>query len=236
MSELYHIYCDESRHLERDDQPIMLLGAVTCPVSKVRTTARRLRELKQDHGISPFAELKWTRVSPSKVGLYVDVVDYFFDTEDLEFRAVVVDKSVLDHDRFEQDHDMFYYKMYFQLLKVLLSPGANYRVFLDLKDTLGGQKVKRLHEVLANSMYDFRRQIVQSIQIVRSHEVEQIQLCDILLGGVGYGNLPAEMRQSDAKEAVVSRIQDRSGYSLRRSTLLRERKLNLLHWRPAEAR
>ena len=30
MSETYNIYCDESCHLENDDKPVMLLGAIWC--------------------------------------------------------------------------------------------------------------------------------------------------------------------------------------------------------------
>jgi hypothetical protein len=35
-------------------------------------------------------------------------------------------------------------------------------------------------------MYDFRRDILKPIQTVRSHEVQILQLCDILLGAVSY--------------------------------------------------
>ena len=37
-------------------------------------------------------------------------------------------------------------------------------------------KVTKLHEVLANSLYDFSRQIIERVQLVRSHEVELMQL------------------------------------------------------------
>lgn len=235
MANLYNIYCDESRHLENDGEPIMLLGALMCPVSAVQGTAARIRQIKQAHGLPDYFELKWSKVSPAKVQFYLDVVDYFFDAADLGFRTLVVpNKDNLDHDRFDQTHDDFYYKMYFQLLKVMLDPGSRYRIYLDMKDTHGGRKVEKLHEVISNSLYDFSRKIVEWIQIVRSEEVLHVQLADLLLGAIGYARLGLDT--SPAKLALVQRIRDRSGYSLTRSTLLRETKLNLFYWIPREER
>ena len=36
MPEIYNVYCDESCHLEHDHQNVMALGAVWCPLDKVR--------------------------------------------------------------------------------------------------------------------------------------------------------------------------------------------------------
>ena len=46
MSESFNIYCDESCHLPNDGQPLMVLGAVWCPVDKSREISVRLREIK----------------------------------------------------------------------------------------------------------------------------------------------------------------------------------------------
>jgi hypothetical protein len=234
MSEVFNVYCDESCHLENDGQKAMVLGAVWCPLAKTREIAIRLREIKQKHGVAPNFEAKWTKVSPGKVSLYLDLVDYFFDDDDLHFRALIVpDKSKLRHDAFPgQDHDAWYYKMYFDMLKVIIRPDARYRVYLDVKDTRGAQKVVKLHEVLCNNMYDFSREVIERLQLVHSHEVEQLQLADLLIGAVGYIN--RGLNANAGKTALVERIQRRSGYLLTRTTLYREDKLNLFRWHAAE--
>lgn len=234
MSETFNVYCDESCHLENDGQKAMVLGAVWCPLGKTRAIAIRLREIKQKHGLAPNFEAKWTKVSPGKVSLYVDLVDYFFDDDDLHFRALIVpDKSKLRHDAFPgQAHDTWYYKMYFDMLKVIIRPDAQYRVYLDIKDTRGAQKVAKLHEVLCNNMYDFSREVIERVQLVHSHEVEQLQLADLLIGAVGYIN--RGLHGNAGKAALVSRIKQRSGYALTMTTLYREEKLNLFRWRAAE--
>ena len=43
--ELINIYCDESCHLERDGEPIMVLGAVSCPAAAVKQTHREILEI-----------------------------------------------------------------------------------------------------------------------------------------------------------------------------------------------
>ena len=142
MSEIFNIYCDESCHLENDRQKAMVLGAVWCPLDKTREIAVRLREIKKKHGMPAPFEVKWTKVSPAKKDLYLDLIDYFFDDDDLHFRALIVpDKAKLRHDAFPgQDHDTWYYKMYFDMLKVILRPDARYRIYLDIKDTRGAKK------------------------------------------------------------------------------------------------
>ena len=172
MSQTFNIYCDESCHLEHDKQPVMVLGAIWCPLGKTRDIAKRLREIKTRFGLAPDFELKWTKVSPAKKEFYLEVLDYFFDDDDLHFRALIVtDKTKLEHGQFGQDHDTWYYKMYFDMLKVLLGPEATYRIYLDVKDTRSAAKIAKLHDVLCNNMYDFDRKIIERMQSVRSHEI-----------------------------------------------------------------
>ena len=234
MSETFNIYCDESCHLENDRQKAMVLGAIWCPVDKTREIAVRLREIKQKHGHPTNFEVKWTKVSPAGKAFYLDLIDYFFDDDDLHFRALIVpDKPLLRHDAFpDQDHDVWYYKMYFDMLKVILRPDAHYRIYLDIKDTRGGQKVAKLHQVLCNDRYDFSRQVIERVQLVRSHEIEQLQLADLLIGAVAYLN--RDLHGNAGKLALIERMRRRSGYDLTRSTLLREEKMNLFRWNAAE--
>ena len=81
-------------------------------------------------------------MSAAKLDLYLDLIDYFFDDDDLNFRVLVADKSILDHGAFNQSHDEWYYKMYFDMLKVIFDPECRYRIYLDIKDTQGGEKVQ----------------------------------------------------------------------------------------------
>ena len=228
MRRVYNIYCDESGHLENDGLKFMMLGALWGPADKAREIAVRLREIKVRHGLAPSFEIKWTKVGPAKKRFYLDLLDYFFDDDDLHFRGVLVDKNQLDHDGHGSDHDTWYYKMYFRLITAVIEPGNQYRVYLDIKDTRSQGKVEKLHEVLCNSEYDFRQEIVERVQHVRSHEVEQVQLADLIMGAIAFAN--RGNGTNAGKWALVERMKQRSGLRLDRTTLLRESKLNLLAW------
>lgn len=234
MDHIFNVYCDESCHLQHDHQKVTVLGAVWCPLARLSEITMRLREIKQRHGLSAEFETKWTKVSPAKQLFYRDTLDYFFDDDDLHFRALIMpDKSKLRHPEFQQTHDDWYYKMYFDMLKVILDPQARYRIYLDIKDTRSAAKVAKLHEVLSNEMYDFSRLIIERIQTVRSHEVQVLQLADLIIGAVAYAN--RGLSSNTAKVALVERMRERSGYSLTQTTLYLEQKVNLFHWRPREA-
>ena len=228
----YNIYCDESCHLEHDDSKVMVLGAVWCPKTEKEEAFTRLREIKAKHKLSNSFEVKWNKVSPGKLDFYTDVIDYFFDNHSLHFRALVVsDKSMLNHDVFKQTHDHFYYKMYFDLLKTILDPRCAYDIYLDIKDTKGQQKVDELQQVLCNNAYDFEKKIVRKIQQVRSHEVELVQLADLFIGAISY--LHRGLQSSKAKQELINLLKHRSGYSLMKTTLFKEDKMNIFIWKPS---
>jgi hypothetical protein len=232
MPTLYNIYCDESCHLEHDGQKAMVLGAIWCPEARANEMSKHIRAIKEQCSLDRFFEIKWTKVSPARLDFYLRLVDYFFEEADLYFRALIVpDKTVLEHDKFGQDHDTWYFKMYFDMLKVILSPDACYRIYLDIKDTKSAVKVRKLHEVLCNNMYDFDRQIIERVQNVRSHEIELLQLADLMIGAVSYVN--RGLTTSQAKSTIINRIKEKSHYSLTLSTLLSERKVNIFRWHGA---
>lgn len=230
MKELFNIYCDESCHLEHDGQKAMAIGGVWCPEERKDEIFRRIREIKVEHGLSRWMEIKWNKVSDGQLDFYMDVVNYFFDNSDLHFRVLVVpDKQMLRHGEFNQTHDTFYYKMYFDMLKTLFEPGYGYNIYVDIKDTRGQKKVEKLHEILCNNHYDFDREMIRRVQQVRSEEVELVAVADLLTGAVSY--LHRGLETSAAKLRLIERIRSRSGYDLMRSTLYRENKFNVFVWR-----
>ncbi|SNB14871.1 Phage P1-related protein in restrction modification operon RflA [Flavobacterium psychrophilum] len=226
----YNIYCDESCHLENDDHKSMVIGAVWCAFTDKESIFERIREIKKEHKLKSNFEIKWGKVSTSKVDFYKDIINLFFDSDKLHFRALVIpEKAELDHDKYNQTHDEFYYKMYFDMLKIIISPNNTYNVYLDIKDTQGYDKVNRLHEVISNTHYDFSKKIVQKIQEVRSDEVSILQITDLLIGAFTYYH--RGLKENKAKLKLIELIKRRSGYSLEKSTLPTEKKFNYFIWR-----
>ena len=229
MPDSYNVYLDESCHLENDSINVMTLGSVWCPKEKVRDIGIRIRDIQKQHGLSESFEIKWTKVSPAKQLFYRTLLDYFMDDDDLRFRGVVIpDKSKLDHKGFGQTHDDWYYKMCFTLLEPIIVPTKRYSIYLDIKDTRSEFKRKELEKVLRTTKYDGTGLTIRHVQQIRSHESELMQLADFIMGIVTYANRGLD--SSTAKTALVRRLKERTGFSLTRSTWLREPKLNLLVW------
>ena len=197
MSKTFNIYCDESCHLENDCKNFMFLGAISCAYPQVVRHSKRIDELKK--GYHFYAEIKWTNVSLSKLDFYLDLVDYFFDT-DLRFRAIGVNKSKIKNEGFTQTYDDFYYKMYYQLLHYYFNPFFNYNVYLDIKDTLSARRVHKLKEILNIKFSTFR-----NVQNIRSHESLLMQLADFLMGAISY-NINDTEQKNPAKKQIIERI------------------------------
>lgn len=238
MAETFNIYCDESCHLAGDSSSVMVLGCIWCLRDRVPEISKRLREFKSEHGLATTYdyrdncafELKWQKVSQSKIAYYKQVIDYFFDDDDLHFRAIIIpNKLALDHGKFPgQDHDTWYYKMLYHVIDFIVEPSRQYRVYLDIKDTRSELKRKGLEQVLRTSNLDFHGVRIERVQQMRSHESELMQLADLLIGAISYFN--RGLSGSDAKNSLIQRIKERSGKSLSHSTLMRETKFNLFRW------
>ena len=230
-----NVYCDESCHLQHDHSPIMTLGAVQFPKDDVRRLALQIKALKTEYQC--LGELKWTKVSEKNILFYLALLDLFQSEESLHFRALVVNnKSKLDHETYNDgEHDSFYYKMYYELVRNIIENKSNhcFNVYLDIKDTKSSLKVQTLKQVLANKFRDFDFQQICKIQQIRSHESALLQLCDFLLGAVTYSN--RSLGTSAAKLQVVAALQAKVGYNLRKTTPPWEEKFNLFHFEPRDS-
>ena len=112
-SKTFNFYCDESTHILKDGQPYMIISYVSCAYNQLQLHKDHLKMLKAKHKIK--GEVKWSSVSDSQYQYYADIIDYFFST-DMNFRAVIIDKSQIDENRADFTYNDFYFRMYYQLL------------------------------------------------------------------------------------------------------------------------
>jgi hypothetical protein len=230
MDKTINVYCDESCHLLHDESNAMVLGALWTFKSRVAEHHQAIAALKKKHNLSPFFEIKWTKVSAGKLPFYIELLDYFFNEPAMGFRAwVVPDKSILKHEEHGQTHDDWYYKMYFYLLRNLIWPGHHYEIYMDIKDTRSRKKLIDLKKYLHKVKYDFPREVIQ-LQHVHSHDIGLLQLSDLLIGAISY-KFRGESG-SAAKQQIIGHIKKRSGLQLDMSTLPGEKKFNLCIWKP----
>lgn len=229
----YNIYCDESCHLPNDDADLMVIGGISCPKEKTDFINKAIREIKIRNGVYEFAEIKWTKVSESKYQMYEELVDLFFDNSFLNFRAVVaLNKSQLDYEKFHLSHDDWYQRIYYLTLREMIDIGHVYYVYADIKDTKGSQKVNQLKEVLNNVVGYFYDETVKNIQLVRSDQIQLLQLADLFIGAVCYEN--RGLKGNSAKLRLINHIEEKCGRSLNKTSPKAENKVNIFKWTPRE--
>ncbi len=229
---LYNIYCDESCHLPHDDSDVMVIGGISCLENKSHEINEKIRSIKKRHGVFEFAEIKWTKVSSSKLEMFKELVDLFFDYSFLSFRAVVANnKQKLNFDVFSHlSYDDWYYRIYYLVLKDLIDVNQSYRIYLDIKDTKSRQKTKKLQEVLNRSLYCFYNEVVLRVQEVRSDQIQLLQLADLLIGAVCYAN--RGLKTNPAKLELIDHIQEKTITPLNCCTSRSESKFNIFLWSP----
>lgn len=218
MDKTFNIYCDESTHIEKDREPHMILSYISTPYHLLKMHNKNIREMKIEHFYK--GELKWSKLSKSQYPFYNELIDYFFSNESLSFRAIIIDKSQLNHKAFNQDHNTFYDKMYYQLLNKKIHPNHTYNIYLDIKDTYSYLKAKSLKKYLER---DYKN--IRNLQVIRSHESELMQLTDVIMGAINYKL--RGFNKVTAKNNVIEKIEKLSDKSLTVQTSPHETKFNL---------
>lgn len=225
----YKIFCDESNHLYSDKSDIMVIGGICCDDAQVEYLNRYIKHLKHKHNANN--ELKWTKLNNGKREFYKELLEFFFSRVDMKFNAqIVINKSNLHHDRYNDgEADTFYYKMYYYALLPFFTPNKNYNIFMDYKDTKGGQRVKKLNEVILNKFYGG---VNTQYTIIHSHESQIMQLCDIIIGAIGYKNRKDIEHASGIKNFIIDEIERLSGFVLDDSTPQWEEKFRMFVFHP----
>ena len=221
MSKTFNLYCDESTHLIHDGHPYMLLSYISIAYPQIRLAKEEIKAIKRKFNYTE--ELKWTNVHSATYKVYAELVDWFF-MNDLEFRAVVVDKSQIDEKRADYSFNDFYFRMYFQLLHTKVDFQNRYNVFLDIKDTCSGEKLEKMKKIMSYNSS------IGTLQFIPSRESVFIQLADVLMGAINY-NL--RIQKGDVKGNVIAKlkliekIKRHSNISLNTTAPLSRTKFNL---------
>ncbi len=229
----FDLFIDESCHLQHDQCRVMSIGFIKVPQNDYHLMKDAILALKEKHGI-PY-EFKWNTCSNTKKGFYIELIDLFFSSS-LAFRTVVVKyKDKLDHKQFNQgSHDNFYYKLiYFLLNNEWVTPACDmYRVFLDIKDTRGREKLEKIHDVFQNR-HRGETPFVQ-FQHIRSHEAVFLQLADFFIGAVTYKSRGEHLKPdaSPIKKTIIEYLEYKSGYHLDEGTEQWEEKFNIFDHQP----
>jgi len=225
----FEIYCDESaQELFRSKKPVagnyVLIGGLWMEASKRKEYKDKIKELRTKHNL--YGEFKWQRVSTSKIDFYLDLISLFFESE-MRFRVIVLARDELDSVKFhEADDELMFYKFYYQLLHHWILDKNRYSIFVDVKTNRVPDRLKTLKKVLSNA--NLLSEILQ-VQALPSHELDLLQLVDVLIGAVGYSF--HKRGGSHTKLQVIKKIEEFLKQSIR-PTRKGEEKFNVFRFQP----
>lgn len=223
MSDVIRIYIDESCHLENDKFPVMCVGGLYAEEKAWRKLSDEIRQIKLKHH-SP-TELKWNKVSASRMALYKDLIDFFFQQKELKFSALLIkNKEGINNERYNNgDHNIFYYKTMFYLIRDFQTSHV-YKIYMDIKDNRGKARLNMLSRVLSRVCGIGKYVYFQNI---RSDESQFIQLADFFIGAIVYKQRGDIAKESSVKNEIVRYIEYKSRYSITEGTPPWEKKFKI---------
>jgi len=221
----YKVFFDETCHLEYDGINIMGGGAIFCKKEKFIEATRYIKYLKYKH--NAFHELKWTKISKSGLEFYKALIDYFFESEFLSFRAITSNKTILDHQKFNDgSHDRYYYKLMYLAFEPMIKESNRYYVYTDYKDSNGAKELVSLKKYLLTKKHN---SVELEFQMIRSHEAVLLQLADFFIGAIAYKKRTDIPHQSKIKNIICDYLEEKTQRYLSYNTSKDEPKFNIFH-------
>lgn len=177
----FEIYTDEScpevlKHPE--SHKFMAIGGIWIPADCRAQLKEDLSAIRKQYNIR--GEMKWNKVSPAFLDFYKEIVGYFFKTDFIRARVVVIESGMADQLKLTSgDAEMGFYKFYYQLVHYWVLDFNSYDVFLDYKLNRSKGVLKELKEKLISSNLTAT---VKNVQALPSEQSLGIQLADVITG------------------------------------------------------
>lgn len=220
----YEVFCDEScqeAFNKKDAHDYIGLGSIWIPAEYRPELKQNIKSIKNRHGIT--GELKWNKLSPSTYECYKEVIDYFFDSQSIRARVMIINSNdINDIEYNDSDAELSFYKFYYQLIHHWIFDFNEYNIFLDYKSNRKRSRLPDLWRILRNSNIT---STIDNLQALPSEESVGIQLADILTGIVTakFNNNST----SKAKTGIISYIENNKIDKCIRHTFKSEEKLNI---------
>lgn len=225
----FEVYCDEAHpDVFTSGNPtaqFLMIGSLWLPSNLRSEVKQKINELRRKH--DTWGEIKWSKVSPSRQGFYLDLVRLFIShPKNLRFRCIAVDRKQVNMELHDNDNELGFYKFYYQLLHHWILDFNEYSIFCDIKTNRDPKRLQTLQKCLDNANLSSDIGCVQSLP---SREVVLIQLCDLLLGAAS-SCMNNTLHQGTAKHVLVNKLEKSLGHKLE-PTHKTEEKFNIFRIR-----
>ncbi|MDX1828749.1 MAG: DUF3800 domain-containing protein [Lutibacter sp.] len=207
----FEVYCDESSPevlADRQANKYLILGSIWMPSGFRNKFKEKIKSIKEEFGYRN--EIKWNKVSPSSIDFYKELIGYFFTSDDIRFRGIIVEAEKIDLIKFHNDDsELSFYKFYYQLLHHWIFSFNDYSIFLDHKVNKDLTRVNKLKDVLSKANLFSN---IENVQALPSHESLGIQFADLFTGALN-GKMNKKIT-SASKLELIQEIEDYLGHPI----------------------
>lgn len=178
----FDIYCDESRpdlfSTKASTATYLTIGSLWLPTDKRDEFKDDIHALKEEFHVGE--EFKWQKVSTRNYQFYETLLEWFMSKEEhLRYRCIAVKKADVNFKYHRDDHELGFYKFYYQMLHHWILDFNEYAIFCDYKRNHINNRLETLAQCLTNANL---AATIKSVQAVRSEESVLIQMADFLTG------------------------------------------------------
>ena len=112
----FEVYCDEAfPDLFTSEKPqgqYLMIGSLWLQSELRDEVKAKIKILREKH--NAWGEIKWTNVSPSRIGFYIDLIEMFVGYGDkMRFRCIAADQRQVNRNFHHGDHELGFYKFYY---------------------------------------------------------------------------------------------------------------------------
>jgi len=172
------VYCDESRHDGAKCHDFMAIGSLWVPTAEKRNITRHLAKLCKESKF--YEEIKWNKVTASRIAQYQKLLEYFFSQTELEFRVLVVEHAKWQFPK--KDRELGFYALYQNLLEQTIAPSTQLTILLDFQKNSEADRYTSLKRHLERAVLG--KAWINELTIIDSRESRLAQLTDLLTGAV----------------------------------------------------
>lgn len=221
-----YIYCDESCYLKNDGADVMVVGAIVCPHYKKNYLNKEINKIKLKYGLSKNKEIKWTKLSAKYENMYQEIIELLMKEDKIKIRILLVkNKHDLKYEEYFQTHNDWYNKMYYFILHKKCSITNKNKIFIDKKDVYGGERIKKLLEILKTKPLTKNKYF--GIFQIDSLESNLIQGLDIFLGMTTYCNRFNIEEKNNAKSHIIKSFMEKYNIDLTQKTSYKQKKFKI---------
>lgn len=201
----FEVYCDESAIealTNNDEHAYTGIGSIWMPKTYREKFKLDIKKIKEKHNYNH--EFKWKKVSPSNKDFYLDLIDYFFRSDKLRFRIILIESDKINHEKYnERDPELGFYKFYYQLINHWIFDFNDYFIFTDFKKNRDKSRLNIFKQVLnrANLFSE-----IKQLQELKSVESLGIQFADFLTGLVT-SKFNQHYKPNGTKEKIIHIIE-----------------------------